>query len=116
MALLASRASFKASPKRKGGMGFDLALSPPHGLFDIVRATNGVAMRARMAAPRILVERSRVAKAPAYGCGKQSPAPIVFGLLLTMNAATLTCRATRGPPTSSISGGVGRGGALFSFL
>src|SRR5262249_61583086 len=43
-------------------------------------------------------------------------APIVFGLLLTMNAATLTCRATRGPPTSSILGGVGRGGALFSFL
>src|SRR5262249_7113446 len=43
-------------------------------------------------------------------------APLVFGLLLTMNAATLTCRATRGPPTSSILGGVGRGGALFSFL
>src|SRR5262249_35396541 len=49
--------------------------------------------RTRRAARWILVERSRVAQAPTYGCGKQSPAPLrCFRLLFTMNAATPTCR------------------------
>src|SRR5215831_18781447 len=60
--------------------------------------------RTRKAARWILVERSRVAKAPTYGCGKQSPAPLhCFRIVICnerCNSNVSSWRAVRRHPPS----------------
>src|SRR5215471_13700376 len=68
--------------------------------------------RARKAAAWILVE----AKAPTYGCGKQSPPLHCFRIVIYNERCNSNVSSWRGPPTSSILGGVGDGAAPCLFL
>src|SRR5262249_54750720 len=69
-------------------------------------------MRSRKAAAWILVERGRVAKVPTYGCGKQFPGPLhCFRIVIYNECCNSNVSSSRGPPISSILGGVGNGAA-----
>src|SRR5262249_52202984 len=105
--------AFQGDPEAGGSDGLLLALSPSHGLFDIVRTTNAVAKGSSMDFGRT---RSRGQSTNLRLWETISgAAPVFGGLLFTMNAAIPTWRA-RAAPRFPPSWGVlvtGRGPVLF---